>query len=48
VKLGGGDLKDVSLRADFSISLTRLLSIKVGLKLKVSLPSKLIRIYLTD
>ena len=48
VKLGGGDLNDVSLRADFSISLTRLLSIKVGLKFKVSLPSKLIRIYLTD
>jgi iron(III) transport system ATP-binding protein len=48
VKLGGGDLKDVSLRADFSISLTRLLSIKVGLKLKVSLPSKFICIYLTD
>ena len=46
--LGHGDLKDVSMRADFSISITRQLSIKVGSKLKVSLPSKYIRIYLTD
>ena len=44
-KLGHNDLKDLTLRADFSISITRRLSIKVGSRLKVCLPSNFLRIY---
>ena len=44
-KLGRGDLKDITLLADFSMSITRLLGIETGSKIKVSLPPKLIRIY---
>ena len=47
-KLGCNDLKGITLRADFSISIVRLLSIKVGSRLNVSLIPKFIRIYVTD
>ena len=47
-KLVCGDIKGITLRADFSISITRLLSIKVGSKLNVNLIPQSIRIYVAD
>ena len=47
-KLGHGDLKDTTIVVDFSKSITRLLNIDLGSKLKVSLPPKFIRIYLGE
>jgi hypothetical protein len=46
--LGHGDLKDTTIVVDFSKSITRLLNIDLGSKLKVSLPPKFIRIYLGE